>query len=270
MSIRKAVVRGAMAKAVSVSRGEVVQQAAAAAGEMLRVRRDPSVAAARRVRSAQRRVTLWSAATVVPAGGVVAQVYAQGGAFAEQQVLRTLLYLAILLVCLVGLVRGVTELRERGKVQRALPPVPPVRSVVAVRIRPELTELGRYSEGLRRIAGLTGLDPTSPLARELRDEIITAADSAERSLRQRAAELTDLEHAAATAPAEARPGLRTVADRLAVDITSGVAEYGNYVTAVSEIVVAGRSLGAGAGAGDLAGDADRLRWLAVGMRELAG
>lgn len=257
-----------MAKAVTAGRTEVVQQATSAAGEMLRVRRDPSVAAGRRVRSAQRRVSLWSAGAVVPAGGLAVQFFGTAGAFTGSEVLRTMLYLALLLVCLVGVVRAGTELRERKKAQRLLPPPPPARTVVTARIRPQLQELGRYSEGLRKLAGLTGLDPTSPLARELRDDIITAADSAETSLRARAAELTDLEHAAATAPADARPGLRTVADQLAADITAGVGEYGNYVTAVSEIVVAGRTMRADAG--ELADGADRLRWLAVGMRELAG
>lgn len=269
MSIRKAVVRGAVAKAVTAGRTEVVQQATSAAGEMLRVRRDPSVAAGRRVRSAQRRVTLWSAAAVVPAGGSAVQFFGGGAApFAGPEVLRTMLYLTLLLVCLVAVVRAASELRERKKVQRLLPPPAPARTVVTARIRPQLQELGRYSEGLRKLAGLTGLDPTSPLARELRDDIITAADTAEKSLRARAAELTDLEHAAATAPADARPGLRTVADQLAIDITTGVGEYGNYVTAVSEIVVAGRTMRVEGG--ELSDGADRLRWLAVGMRELAG
>lgn len=268
MPIRKAVVRGAMAKAVTAGRSEVVQQATSAAGEMLRVRRDPSVAAARRVRSAQRRVGLWSAGAVVPAGALAVQFLGTAGAFASQEVLRTMLYVALLLVCVVGLVRAGTELRERRKAQRALPPPQPSRTVVAPRIRPQLAELGRFSDGLRKLAGLTGLDPTSALAVELRNDMIAAADAAEGSLRTRATELTDLEHAAATAPADARPGLRTVADQLAADITAGVAEYGNYVTAVSEIVVAGRSMRVDGT--ELADGADKLRWLAVGMRELAG
>jgi hypothetical protein len=266
--MRKAVVRGAMAKAVTAGRSEAVRQATSAAGEMLRARRDPSVVAARRVRSAQRRVSLWAAGAVVPAGGVAVQLNSTAGAFAGPEVLRTLLYLMLVLVCLFGAARAGLELRERRAAQRALPPPPPARTVVAPRIRPQMAELGRYSEGLRKLAGLTGLDPASPLAIGLRNDIITSADSAERSLRERAVELTDLEYAAATAPADARPGLRTVADRLASDIAAGVAEYGNYVTAVSEIVVAGRTMRVSGN--ELADGADKLRWLAVGMRELAG
>ncbi|WP_111765019.1 phage shock envelope stress response protein PspM [Nakamurella deserti] len=266
--MRKAVVRGAMAKAVTAGRSEVVQQATSAAGEMLRVRRDPSVAAARRVRSAQRRVSLWGAGAVVPAGALGVQFMSSAGAFASQEVLRTMLYVAILLVAVVGMVRAAADLRDRKKAVRALPPPQPTRTVVTTRIRPQLAELSRYSDGLRKLAGLTGLDPSSELARELRDDIITAADSAEKALRARAAELTDLEHAAVTAPADARPGLRVLADQLASEVTAGVAEYGNYVTAVSEIVVAGRTMRVDGN--ELADGADKLRWLAVGMRELAG
>ncbi len=269
MSMRKALVRGAMTKAVRASRQEVVHQATAAAGEMLRVRREPAVVASRRVRSAQRRVRLWSAATTVPTAGVVVQLASHGVAsFAGAEVLRTTIYLALLVVCVAALVRAVVELRERKAVQRTLPPPAPTRSVVAARIRPQLTRLGEFSDGLRTLAGLTGLDPSSSLARELRLDIVASADSAEVTLRRMATEFTDLEQAAATAPADARPGLRTVADQVAGQIEAGVTEYGNYVTAVSEIVIAGRSLRADSD--ELSFRTDQLRGLAMGLRELAG
>lgn len=269
MSIRKAVVRGALAKAVSASRHDAVHHATSAAGEMLRVRREPAVIAARRVQSAKRRVGLWSAAGAVPAAGLAVQFVSNGAAaVASAEVLRTTLYLALLVVCLVAVLRAATELRARRSLLRALPPPAPARTVVASRIRPQLTKLGEYSDGLRKLAGLTGLDPTSPLAAELRSDIIASADVAEKTLRARAAELTDLDRAAATAPTEARPGLRAVADTLAGEITAGVAEYGKFVTAVSQVVIAGRNMRADST--ELSENTDRLRWLATGMRELAG
>lgn len=267
--MRKALVRKAMIKAVTVGRKEVVHQATATAGEMLRVRREPAVVAARRVRSAKRRVGLWSVATAVPAAGVATQLIGQGSAaFGSSAILATTIYIGLFLVCLVALGRVALELRSRKATVRALPPPAPTRAVVTSKIRPQMTRLSEYSDGLRKLAGLTGLDPGSPLARELQLDIISAADAAEHTLRARAAELTDIEHAAATAPADARPGLRTVADQLAAAITAGVAEYGEFVTAVSEIVVAGRTMRVDSG--ELPDRTDQLRGLAMGMRELAG
>lgn len=267
--MRKAVVRGAMAKAVKAGRNEVVHQATAAAGEMLRVRREPAVVAARKVRSAKRRSGMWAAAAAVPAAGAAVQFATHGAAaFASAEVLTTTIYLSLLLVCLAGLVRAVVELRQRTVVRRSLPPPAPPRTVVAPRIRPQLAKLNDYSDGLRKLAGMAALDPSSALGRELQLDIITAADSAEAALRARAIELTNLDLAAGTAPDDARPGLRRVADQLAQDIAAGVAEYGGYVSAVSEIVVAGRTLRADGG--ELVDGTDRLRGLAMGMRELAG
>ena len=242
MSMRKAVVRGAMAKAVTAGRSEVVQHATSAAGEMLRVRRDPAVAAARRVQSAQRRVGLWSAAAVVPAGALGVQFLSSAGAFASQEVLRTMLYLAMLVVAVVGLVRAAGELRGRRRAQRALPPPQP-RADRGRRPDPAATgRAGQYSDGLRKLAGLTGLDPSSALARELRDDIIAAADS-RREVVAGAGGGADRPRARRRHRAGRRPARPAgVADQLAADITAGVAEYGNYVTAVSEIVVAGRTM----------------------------
>ncbi len=267
--MRKAIVQGALVKAVKAGRSEVVQHATSAAGEMLRVRREPAVVAARRVRRARRRVGLWAAGTAVPAAGVIVEVAGYGAAaFGSAEILRTMIYLALLVVCVTALVRAVVELRQRTAAQRSLPPPAPARTAVAVRIRPLMTQLGEYSDGLRKLAGLTGIDPGSALGRELQLDIITSADAAEHTLRQRAAELTDIEAAAAGAPLEARPRLRGVADQLTAEIKEGVGEYGAFVGAVSEIVVAGRTLRGEST--ELTDRTDQLRGLATGMRELAG
>ena len=179
-----------------------------------------------------------------------------------------MIYLALLVVCVSGLVRAAAELRQRTKVQRALPPPAPARTVVTARIRPEITQLGEYSDGLRKLAGLAGVDPASTLAHELRQDIVSAADDAERALRRRAAELTGIDQAIAGAPRDARDGLRIVADELAAQIRVGVSDYGDLVTAVSQIVVAGRALQV-APVDELIDRTERLRGLAQGMRELA-
>jgi hypothetical protein len=245
-----------------------VHQASSVAGEMMRVRREPAVIAMRRVRSAKRRLSLWGIGGAIPAGGVVVELLKGAVAFSSAEILRTVLYIVLLVVCLAGVARAAIDVRRRTAIMRALPPPAPTRTVVSPRIRPLITQLGEYSDSLRQLAGMTGLDPGSVLARELRLDIVASADAAERTLRKHAAEFTNLDQAAGKTPADARAGLLSAADRLAGQIKEGVAEYGAYVTAVSHIVVAGRSLRADSS--ELTERTEQLRGLAMGMRELAG
>ncbi len=268
--MRKAIVRTLVAKAATAGKHEVVGQMTSAAGDMLRVRRDPAVAAQRRVRAAKRRTTLWSVGAAFPAAGL-ATTFLGGPAAAALEGFalgRTILYAAVLLLCLYGAIRGARDIRLRNKVFRELPPPPPHRPPVSSKIRGEMNKLGGYSDGLRQLTAMTGVDRDSEVAKELRRDIIVAADGAERALRRRAAELTGIYEAMKTTPREAGAGLQQMAGQLTSEITSGVTAYGDLVSAASEIVVAANALRSNSI--ELQDQTDQLRGLAMGMRELAG
>ncbi|AZI57637.1 hypothetical protein EH165_05190 [Nakamurella antarctica] len=267
--MRKDTVRAVASKAVSVGTSDVVGHVTSAAGEAMRTRRDPSNVARRRVRAAKRRVSLWSVGAILPAAGLATSFLGGGTAVALAGfgVARTVLYVAILMVCLVALVRSVVDLRARQRVVAALPSPPPARRAVNSRIRPEINQLGGYSDSLRQLAQMTGIDRESAMAMELRRDIISAADSAERTIRARAADLSGIYDTIRASPPSATAGMKQMALSLTTEIRDGVASYGELVAAASEIVVAANALRSNNL--ELSDPVDQLRALASGMRELA-
>ncbi len=268
--MRRAIVRALVAKAATAGKHEVVGQVTSAAGEILRVRRDPAVVAQRRLRAAKRRTTLWSVGAAFPSAGLATTFLGKPAALALEGFAlgRTILYAAVLLLCLYGVIRGVQDIRARNRVIRELPPPPPHRPTVSPKIRDQMNKLGGYSDGLRQLAAMTGVDRDTDVARELRRDIIVAADAAERTLRRRAAELSGIHEAIKGTPREAVAGLQQMAGQLTAEITAGVTAYGDLVSVASEIVVAANALRSNSIA--LQDPTDQLRGLAMGMRELAG
>jgi hypothetical protein len=274
--MRKATVRALTTKA-AVSHGvELATMVSATAAEAVRTRRDPAMVARRRRRAAKRRVRVWTTGTVVgtaaSAGVVAAMVFS----------------VAFLVWSIVGLVRAAADLRARTRIVDALPAASPPRRAVAGAIRPEISRLDGYSDGLRQLMGMVGIVDDDPGVRELRDEILAAADATETRLRRQADELTAVLRAQRNAPPDVVAQLDATATLLTGRIREGVAGYGQLVSAASEAAAASRSLAdrtaqpgitmpAGAVAPiappgalhpELEHPIDQLRSLAAGMREL--
>lgn len=276
------------AKAVGRS-AELVTQASGAATEFVRQRRDPAAVAGRRRRRARR------AAVAYGVGGLGALVFGVtrlspdllSGGSAAPTIVMIVVLLLVAAWCAAGVVRSVRTGRRLDRELAALPAPRPARRPVDAAVRPAMQQLDGYSDGLRQLVGLIGATAgpsTTPTTGrrapavdasilELRRDILAAADSTERHLRQRAADLSGVLRARSTAPAQARPGLEITARSLAEEIRSGVDEYGRLVTAAGETVAASRALaqqhpGVPPQAA-LQESTDRLRALAAGMRELS-
>ena len=281
--MRKASVR-AITTSAAVSHGvEMAAMVSATAAEALRTRRDPAVVAQKKVRAARRRVRGWSIGAVV--SGALAATGAvtmfeegvDGGAVGAM-----ILLTALFIWCVVGIVRASVDLRARKKVVSALPVASPQRPAVAGEIRPEMARLDGYSDGLRQLVSMIGIVEQDPGVRALRDEILSAADTSEATLRRQAIDLTGLIKAQRTAPAAAQAQLDGPIDALRAHIRSGVTSYGELVNAASEAVAASRQLAdqTGQTPGQLATPGslhpelgqsiDQLRSLAAGMREITG
>jgi hypothetical protein len=280
----------ALTTSAAVANGvDLAGQVSAVAAEMIRTRRDPSVQAEKKVRAARRRVSTWSAGAVV--GGALtatgAVMIADDGLTAGV-VGITVLFVALLVWCIVGLVRATVDLRVRKRVAAELPAPAPARPAVAGAIRPEMAQLDGYSDGLRQLVGMIGIVEDDPSLRQLRDEILAAADVSEARLRRQAKDLTGLIKARRAAPPAAAAQLDTTVKGLRQQIRAGVAGYGELVSAASEAVVASRNLADRTAHPSVGGPSlsktdqpivgtlhpeldqpiDQLRSLAAGMREL--
>jgi hypothetical protein len=135
---------------------------------------------------------------------------------------------------------------------------------------------------------MIGIVEDDPSLRQLRDEILAAADVSEARLRRQAKDLTGLLKARRSAPPAAAAQLDETAKVLRQQIQDGVAGYGELVSAASEAVVASRNLAdrtaipgpravslskneeptVGTLHPELDHPIDQLRSLAAGMREL--
>src|SRR5664279_1926114 len=272
----------AMMTTAAVGHGvDLAGQVGAAAAEMIRVRRDPTVQARKRRRAASRRLKAWSAGAIV-AGAVtatgVASVVGDEG-WTSGAVGAMVFLVAILVWCIIGIVRASVDLRVRTRALNALPAPQPARPVVAASIRPEIDRLDGYSDGLRQLVGLIGIVHDDADVRRLRDDILAAADSAEAGLRRQAQDLTGVLRVRRAAQPDATAAL------MRRQIHDGVDGYGGLVLAASEAVAASRALAEHGGLGgarlptgqlppgaishgELQSPTDQLRALAAGMREL--
>jgi len=282
--MRKAAAAAVTSSAV-VSHGvQLAVQVSATAADALRTRRDPAVVARRRRRAAQRRLRAWSAGAIVSAAVAASSTVSvvQGGVSAGAVGLLVLL-MALLIWCVVGIVRGASDLRARTRIIAALPAASPRRPAVDREIRPEMARLDGYSDGLRHLVGMIGIVDDAAV-RALRAEILDAADTSEARLRRQALDLTGLIRARRTAPADTAAQLDATSQLLRRQIRDGVTGYGQLVSAAGEAVAASRSL-ADHAVGSVPGAAtssagtlhpeleqpiDQLRSLAAGMRELTG
>ncbi|GGM13138.1 phage shock envelope stress response protein PspM [Nakamurella endophytica] len=259
---------GSRVDRVLLARGlDVAGQVGAAAGEIVRTRREPALVALRRQRAARRRLTVWGAGTVVGAGGAVgALVPMLSSGATTSGVFLLVVCLGLLLWAGAGAVRAVHDLRLRSRVVAALPPPQPSRTAVAGEIRGPVDRLNKMSDDLRHLVAMIGVvDEPGVLA--LRRDVVEAADEAEQRLRRIARELTGVLRARRSAPADARPSLEETAGRLRADLDTGVAEYGELVGAATHAVEASRQLSTRVFA--VPEVTDRLQALATGMRELS-
>jgi len=286
--MRKAAVRALMTNAAVGHGADLAGQVGATAVEMMRTRRDPAVIAERRRKAARRRLRAWTAGAIVT--GAVAttgavQVF-DGVGTVDGGAIGALVFLVALLAwCIVGIVRSSIDLRARTRMAAALPAPQPPRPAVAGAIKPEMGRLDGYSDGLRQLVGMIGIVDDDAGVRNLRDEILAAADTTEARLRRQAMDLTGVLRARRSGPAEAVPQLDATAQSLRRQIHRGVDGYGALVSAASEAVAASRALadqggvtglpsaggqlGSGtAPQGELQNPTDQLRALAAGMREL--
>jgi hypothetical protein len=274
----------AAARAVGKS-AEAVNQVSATAAEVLRARRDPAIVAEKKRRAAKRRITAWSAGTVV--SGAVAATGAAAviqGDTSPGAIGGMILLVAVLLWCIVGIIRASVDLRARTRAIASLPPPSLPRPAVAGEIRPEMARLDGYADGLRHLVGMIGIVDDASV-RVLRGEIVSAADASEARLRQQAVTLTGLLKARRSAPPEAAKQLDATAGVLTRQIHEGVANYGLLVSAASDAVAASTTLAEQSGQGRSGGvsltksgtnsnyaeldhSIDQLRALAAGMREL--
>ncbi len=285
--MRKAAGRAMMTTSAVGHGVDLAGQLSAAAAEMIRVRRDPAVQARKRRRAARRRVQVWSAGAVVT-GAVtatgVASVAGEKG-WSSGAIGAMVLLVAVLVWCIVGIVRAGVDLRARTRALNALPAPQPARPAVAGMIRPEIDRLDGYSDGLRQLVGMIGIVDDDADVRRLRDEILVAADATEARLRRQAQDLTGVIRARRSAPTEAAAGLDATVNVLRRQIHDGVDGYGGLVSAASEAVAASRALADLSGMnspatsagqlgtptmthGELQNPTDQLRALAAGMREL--
>ena len=269
-ALQNSVLKGAVGNrpAAAMARGvEAAGAVSASATEFLRVRRDPAEIAYRRRRAAVRRANIWGAGVVVgAAGGAAVTVGLVHDGLTASTVFTLVVILALLLWCTVGLVRSLVEVRARSRVVALIPPPQPARRPVAGPIRAEIARLDAFSDGLRQLVSMLPQDSDVP-AVPIRRDVVGAADSAERLLRQQAQEYTGIRRTAAGAPPDAVPALTRTADALAGRITAGVEQYGRLVAAATATVAASSELTATAT--DLGGPTERLEALAIGMREIA-
>ena len=285
--MRRAAIRTALVRTVSPrSRGaagrglqagvQAVENVGAAASEVLRVRRDPSAAAARKRAAARRRVEIWGVGTGLGSAGTAGAVLAliHSGVSATS-VFYLLLAVAVLAYCGTGLLRAARDLRVRNHRVAALPPPQPARRVPPRGLGAELQQLGRYSDSLRQMVVLVGVIEDDSV-RSLRRDVLAAADRVERELRQTADRLAGVQRAR-RGPGDPA-GLDATIAGLTGTIRTGVQQYGELVSAAAESVAATRAwqdtqVPAVSGAisdRGLLEISDRLRGLAAGMRELAG
>ncbi len=226
---------------------ELVGQVSATAAELIRTRRDPVLAAQRRRRAAVRRVQAWSVGAVV-SGGVTAAAAANmiGDGPSTVAIVILVGLVAVLIWTILGVVRAVSDLRERTRAVRALPPPQPARAAVAGAIRPEMKRLDGYSDGLRQLVGMIGVVDDATV-RSLRDEILRSADDVEARLRAEASSLSAVLKARRSAPPDVARELDATSDHLRRAIVSGVDGYGELVSAASEAVSASRALSGSSG-----------------------
>ncbi len=252
----------------ALARGlEAAGQVGSSATEFLRVRRDPTEIAVRRRRAAVRRVNIWGAGAAVGLAGAAAlTVGIVNDGMTASAIFSFVLVGALIIWCMLGLVRSVTELRIRSRALSALPPPQPARRPVAAPIRAEIGRLDGYSDGLRQLLTLLPAAADS-VGADLRREVITCADAAERQLRRQAQEYTGVRKTMAAGPAQSRPALAGTVDDLAGRIRAGVQEYGRLVAAAGDTVAASAQLDRAIA--DLQAPTDRLHALAMGMREIA-
>lgn len=267
-ALRNSVLKGAAGgrPADALARGvEAAGQVGASASEFLRVRRDPAEAAVRRRKAAVRRANIWGAGTVVGvAGGAALGIGVINDGVTASAVFSFILVSALVVWCLIGLVRSVRDVRARSRAVAALPPPQPGRRPVSAPIRGEIAHLDSYSDRLRHL--ILMLDQRSGSI-ELGREVIAAADTAEIVLRRQAQEFTGLRKAASAGPTGARADLDTASGELAGRIRAGVKEYGRLVAAATETVAASAQLDVVASG--LGAPTDRLEALTIGMQEIA-
>lgn len=227
---------------------ELAAAVSATATEALRSRREPALVARRRQRAARRRVKSWSAASVATVAGGAGVVAITGGVSAGM-IIGLIVLSALLVACVARAVQAAADLRTRTRVVNALPPPSPRRSPVVGELRPAMARLDGYSDGLRRLVGLVGLDADAGLGnstvRGLRDEVIRAADATELRLRARAAQASDLVRARRRSAADVGGELDRTITAMRREIEDGVAAYGRLVTAANEAAHATRGLAQG-------------------------
>ena len=286
--MRKATAR-ALTTSAAVAQGvELAALVSATAVEAMRARRDPAVVAEKRRRAARRRLSAWSAGAIV--SGAVAATGAAAvfqGDHSSGAIGAMVFLVAVLIWCVIGVVRATRDLRSRNKVIAALPAASPTRPAVAGEIRPVMARLDGYSDSLRQLVGMIGIVDDDPGVRALRNEILEAADASEARLRRQAVDVTGLIKARRVAPPAAGAQLDAAVGSLQRQISDGVAGYGELVSAASEAVTAsqnladragrqGRDASSGGAPSTVGGSLhpeldqpiDHLRSLAAGMREL--
>lgn len=267
--LRNSVAKGAAGSnaAGALNRGvEVAGQVGASATEFLRVRRDPAEVARRRRRAAIRRTNIWGAGTVISAAAGAAQVVGVSHAATVPRVFLLLVVAALIIWCVLGLVRSAHDLRLRSRAVRSLPPPQPPRRSVSPQIRTDVGRLDLFSDGLRDLLSMLPVEAAGGLP-TVRLEVIASADEAERLLRRQAQEYTLLRKTSGGAPGDARAALEGAAVSLAGQIHAGVLQYGQLVAAATDTVAASAELHAAVA--HLEPATDRLHALAMGMREIA-
>ena len=237
----------ALTTSAAVAHGvDLAGQVSATAAEMIRTRRDPAVQAREEgARGAVAGSRAWSAGAVV--GGAVTATGAVDDRRRRTDRRRRrrdgVVPGPVLIWCIVGVVRASVDLRVRKRVARR---AAGARSGPPGRRRcdpPEMARLDGYSDGLRQLVGMIGIVEDDPSLRQLRDEILAAADVSEARLRRQAKDLTGLLKARRTAPPAAAAQLDgTVKASASSRSVDGVAGYGELVSAASEAVVASRNL----------------------------
>lgn len=263
----------------AIDRGlDLVTSVKDTAAEAMRQRRDPAVVAERRRVAARRRLVAWSlAAAVLLAAGASVATDIVSGDMAVTSVGAIVLIVGVLVYCVMGGVRSLSDLRTRGRIARALPPPGPSRRAVTGTIRPQIARLDAYSDALRQGVGMIGVDAAGrrvgaphDAVHELRNETLAAADAAEYGLRAKAAQYTALTRGG---DVSTLPEMADVRTRLEREIRDGVDEYGRLVAAASDVAEATRYLVGPASGSERAGLTDlteRLTALASGMREITG
>jgi hypothetical protein len=286
--MRKATARALKTSAAVAQGVELAALVSATAVEAMRARRDPAVIAEKRRRAARRRLSAWSAGAIVSGAVTATGTAAMFQGDHSSGAIGALVFLvAVLIWCVLGVVKAARDLRTRTRVIAALPAASPTRPAVAGEIRPIMARLDGYSDGLRQLVGMIGIVDDDPGVRTLRDEILEAADASEARLRRQAVDVTGLIKARRVAPPAAGVQLDAAVGSLQRQISDGVAGYGELVSAASEAVTAsqnladragqqGRDASSGGGPSAVGGSPhpeldqpiDHLRSLAAGMREL--